>query len=554
MSLDRPLAVDPAVTKATWIGLVILVAGALAYTSLLTGGQRLFDNDYDWIASAGAGWVHILGQILDPIPEDWGFQHRPVQVLCVKVLHALFGYSPAPYYAFKGLLFAAAVGGIVLFCLSAGFGSAVAFTASGVFALSAPDFASVLWVSDFELLAQLFILAALGGFLALERGELGTRAGFRLYLGQTVIFLLTLLGHRAKGSAKLVPLFILGYLLISNRKALVRYLPLLVLIIVTIVPVFHLLEDPVPPFAPFSEDRSQGWMWKPANLTTLSVLLVGNAHPVTGTAGPDGVHSLLGVLCPVLLWASLGAALWLYRGRSELAPLPRKARNAAILTGVWLVVVIASFASFPRLPVDFMARYVAGALVPASILVALLLGRAATALSASRAVPLLALVVVGHGLVNFGHTRTIRESLGQIMIVYDRARAAIAETVQDADVLLLGFPYSYNRPLTDGNRYIQDLDSGLDVGPSRPLYALVPDAGQVNRVDHRSTLQRLLPALRMSPERGPGYRVDVRPVRTFHGLTDGIYDRWIYRSTESFLAVLYHVALEPIDPNKGIGQ
>ncbi|MDA0747643.1 MAG: hypothetical protein O2954_14065, partial [bacterium] len=131
----------------TWPGLLLLGTAVFAFFSVLTQGLFLFDNDYDWIAYAGAEWTNILGRIFRPIPTTWGFQERPVQELCFKILSTAFGYSATPYYAFKGLSLAGTTCGIALFCLRAGLTRQIAFSAAALFALSGPVFPSALWVS-----------------------------------------------------------------------------------------------------------------------------------------------------------------------------------------------------------------------------------------------------------------------------------------------------------------------------------------------------------------------------------------------------------------------
>jgi len=538
--------------------MALLGLAAFVYLGLLTQGERLFDNDYDWIAAAQVGWLEILGRIGMPIPESWGFQDRPVQVLCFKILHTTFGYSPAPYYAFKALLLAGVACGIALFCLRTGLGLRAGLAAAGIFALSGPVFSSALWVSDFELLAQIFILAAFGLFLALEQQDFYRTNRLKFYLYQAGILICSLLGHRTKGSAKLIPVILLVYLVTYRRNALKRYLPLLVLIALTIVPVFALLSDPVPPFAPFSEDRSQGWMWRPANLETLSMLLVGNARLLTGVSGVEPAYSLLGVLCPVLFWTTSGGIGFILYRRRKIRPLTPPERAAAIFVAIWLAVVMVSFSAFPRLPLGFMSRYVTGALAPAGILIALVFSRAAAALPAgwkSRAIPVIALIVLTHGAVNFRYVRDARETLGQLMIAYDRARISISESIRNANVLMLDLPFSYNRPLDDGNHYIKRLGRTLNIDLSRPLYVLVQHGGDAKKIDHLPLVRKIRQALRVLPAKDvAGYRVGIRPVRAFHGLTDTLYDRWIHRSMNSALAVLYHITLDPMDLQKGIGQ
>ena len=243
---------------------ILLCLGAFAYAGTVLGSLRLFDNDYDWINQAqDAGWFQILADIFRPIPERWGFQDRPVQVLCFKFLFGFSGYSPGAYYTFKAALFAAVCIGIMRLSLALGLDRRSSILAGVIFAVSGPGQASALWVSDFELLAEILMLAAFGLFWRILNSD-PAASRVKEFRNQAMFVMLAVVAHRTKGSAKLIPAIVLIYLFLYRRDQVRRFLPALVLISLTIVPVFALISDPIPPFAPFAEDRSQGWMWKPA--------------------------------------------------------------------------------------------------------------------------------------------------------------------------------------------------------------------------------------------------------------------------------------------------
>ena len=184
-------------------------------------------------------------------------------------------------------------------------GKTAAILTASIFALSTSGHASALWVSDFELLAEILILAAFGVFWRTLNSEPHTRTNE--FLSQAMFVLLSVVAHRTKGSAKLIPGIVLIYLFLYRRDQIRRFLPSVALILLTIVPAFSVISNPVPPFAPFAEDQSQGWKWKPANFETLSTIVAGNFHPIYGTSGPDIAYSILSVLAPALLWAGVGA-------------------------------------------------------------------------------------------------------------------------------------------------------------------------------------------------------------------------------------------------------
>ena len=286
----------------------------------------------------------------------------------------------------------------------------------------------------------------------------------------------------------------------------------------------------------------------------LGVLLFGNVHLIHGISEGGAAHSLLGALSPVLLWCGILAGGLLLSRRRVVCGISHRERATVPLVGIWFTATVVSFSAFPRLPAEFMARYVTVALVPASILLGVLFARSAMALPnrlRSAAVPVLAAVVIGHGLTGFDQARYTRDFIGQIIVAYDRAREDIARTVRNSDVFLLDFTYGYNRPIQDGNRYIPITGRPVRVNAARPLYVLVHHEGEGSRIDYTRPARRIASALEGLLEGTAGHRVGLQPVGDYHGLTDGLYDRWIYRSPRSSHAILYRIRLDPIDHQEG---
>lgn len=532
-STDRRL-----VDLLTWLRttgpFLLLGFGAFAYAGTLLSGLRLFDNDYDWINQArDTGWLALAGDILRPIPESWGFQDRPVQVLVFKGLYGLFAQTAAGYYAFKAFLLAAVAVGITRLARTLHFGTSTALLAGAIFALSSPAHASALWVSDFELLAEVLILAALGQFWRMLESPASDRVSE--WLNQVMFVLLAVVAHRTKGSAKLIPAIVLIYLFLYRRDQIRRFVPALALILLTIVPVSQVISEPLPPFAPFAEDQSQGWMWKPANTGTLATLVLGNFHPLWGTTGPEIAFSLLAVLSPALLWAMVAGAAYLAasRGKSCFTP-------ATGLLTVWAAVAILSYASFPRLPEGFMARYVVVALVPVSLLIA----RIVTESFRDRRKVVVGLAVTTllsvHAAYNFESTRHLRDTLGQVIVAYDQAREYISTRIQDSNVLIIGFSYGYNRERVDTNTYHREKLRLHSFGDVERIHVLVRTDQNLDAIEHQSTIQDIRKSVSL-PRVDGKVRVNVRPIEMFPGLTDSFYDKHIYRSRQSFAGILYEM-------------
>ena len=514
------------------------------YLLFYVQGFRFFDNDYDWINQARAtSWLAGCYDLLRPIPEDWGFQFRPGQVFVTKTLLAVFGEHAPVFYIFKCLSAGAVATGIAGFLRLAGEHWKTAVVAAAIFGLSTATLASAMWVSDFELVAQILTLAAMGAFWFAHERDRGHTAWPHTVLRHALVALLLILAHRTKGSAKILPIVLMAYLAIWRRDQFWKWLPAMGCVGLTIVPLLTLLENPIPPFAPFSEDLSQGWMWKPANLGTLGILLIGNAHLLYGTQDGLVAYSLLANLFPWLLWpAILAIAVWIRSNDRRIRPLTG-------FLGIWLFAALVAYSAYPRLPHGFMARYVVVALVPASILVALAISRLADHVRPTRrktAALVVGLVLLGHGVAQSESNRYQRETLGQAIVAYDRARTAIASEIRDADVVILGFEYGYNRERVDTNRYHDGPYKTANVLQAKPLYILVRSEQDVDRPRYDDGIREIQSDVAFEKPAEGQLKVGIRPVAMYDGLTNSIYDRLFYRSRLSFVGLLYQVTYEPM--------
>jgi hypothetical protein len=529
---------DQLAAAQTWLrdygaGLAVGLAAFLFAGGVLSG-LRLFDNDYDWINQAqDAGLLQLLGDILRPIPERWGFQDRPTQTLVFRLIYGAVGYSAFSFYTFKAALFGGVCFGITRLSITLGLGHRASVLAGTIFALSSSGQASALWVSDFELLTEILILAAFGIFWRILHSV--PKSKIEECLNQAMFVLISVAAHRTKGSAKLIPAIVFLYLILYRRDQIRRFLPSLALIALTIIPVFSVFDDPIPPFAPFAEDHSQGWMWKPANLQTLGTLVVGNFHPFFGTSGPNIIaFSMLSVLAPAVLWSTGLAFIYLML----------RSRKSFSLTGwrflcIWAAISIASYTAFPRLPEGFMARYIVVGLVPVSMLIGLILDQASRRFTAKVAWPALGCILMMHAATNLSSTRYLRDTLGQVIVAYDQAREHISTQVTDSDVLVIGFDYGYHRRVSDSNRYHKE-SLRIDKPGSGSFHVLIRTDQNLDAIEHESTIQQIQRSVRF-PAADGRMKVGIRPVRTFSGLTSSFYDRHVYGMRQSFAGILYKV-------------
>ena len=198
----------------------ILAGAAVAF--FFTQGLPLWNDDYtQWIAQAQGSLVTLIARILLPItwaPESWGDSDRPVEVLVYKILHGVFGHWGTGYFFIKSLGFGALCWTMRRWMRKLGVSHAISWLALGIFALSANGVASLIWLSDFGVCAQLILALVL--LEAASDLHLLTPSSARFKRAFALFFGLVYFGSKIRGDLRLAPLILLTHLYFYDRKRL----------------------------------------------------------------------------------------------------------------------------------------------------------------------------------------------------------------------------------------------------------------------------------------------------------------------------------------------
>lgn len=496
---------------------------ALAWFAFWLWGQRFYDDDwFRWLnPGRQLGWGEVLGQLLRPFPPDWGFLDRPAVMLSFKLSDSLFGPVAWPLFAAKAVVAAALTG--LLFAATrelasrAGASSRGATVGAGLaaalFATAEPTFASLAWASDSDLVAQLCVAASLLLYLRLLERDEGRRWPLLLLL-----FTVALVGYKTKGTAKIIPLVLIGHLAWTARDRLRAFAPLLLGLMLVLVPWGRLLQEPLPFLVDFGGDEQREWFyWRSANVESFTSLTLGGglrAWPFGARTGL--VFGLLEILSPFGL-----AALALAIGVGIRRLLGGASRPAKLLL-VWLTLGLLLFSGYPRIPDHLLSRYLAGFFVPLSCLlgacVAVGLSRAGVArwLAIGAVAALLLQCAAG-----FADTSTRKRSWGCQVAVADLARGELEAGLRGATVGLLDLPDTGWVETGNGNRY-ETIESGR------------PDAAtRLRRLARSPGGARLLTARPLAPGGGWDLEREIRPAWSLHrrlvGPPLGPCERYVYR-------------------------
>lgn len=455
---------------------------ALAWFGFWLWGQRFYDDDYTRWLNPGRqlGWGELTWQLLRPFPPDWGFLDRPGVMASFKLSDSLFGPVAWPLFAARAVLAAALVG--LLFAAARELASRAgaeprratvgAALAALLFATSEPVFASLAWASDSDLVAQLAVaLALLIWLAALERQE---RRWPLLLLLLAVAFL----GHKTKGTAKIVPLVLIGHLAWTARDRVRALAPVLAVLLVVLVPWGRLFADPLPFLVDFGGDGSREWFyWRSANAESFTSLVVGGGLRAWPFGAREGlVSGLLEVLSPYGLTA---IALALVVGLRRL--LGGSAGGPTRLLLVWLALGLLLFSGYPHIPDHLLSRYLAGFLVPLSCLAGAAVGVGLGRSGATRGLAIAAgVALLLQAAAGFGDTSARKRSWACQVTVTDLARQQLEEGLRGATIGLLDLPDTGYVATGSGNRY--ETISSTDPNASARLLRLTRSMGPVRLV------------------------------------------------------------------------
>jgi hypothetical protein len=441
--------------------LLALFLLSLGWALIASHGVALWDDDY-------AGWFRyalpkstprLILEWLSPIPtrtEGWAFQNRPAQALAYKLIHALFGYRAAVFFAVKSCFWAGLVTLDCAWVLRVG-RSRIAALLPALLLLTSPSvMASFIWHADYGLLAECALSGGLLWCFILWESDAP-----RKWLP---VFFLIYLGYGTKAHVKCIPVILLAYQALFIDKPRRRYwLPLAALALA--IPWSPRLLGQSAPFWPGSGGSPVRWMTQEWSVRRIA------AHVAAGFSfwPRELPHSLSEELGPALL--PLGAlAVALIAKRTQLAPHVKRALGLVLL---WIAAVAAVMGALPDLPPYFSVRYGLLLLSPVGVLAGLALSQAWPWLEGRRWLALpgaaaLALSLWCNGALAVGY----RDSLGGVTRAVDAAYAYVDSQGDGAPLLLLpgflGFDYRADSSIISRRRVVGSLAEAEGLAPLHP--------------------------------------------------------------------------------------
>lgn len=415
--------------------LLAVAAFALLWALFWLHSQRMYDDDYGrWLNPAqDLRWGQVIGSLLRPFPPDWGFLDRPAVMLGFKLGQGLVDATSGLWFVGKAAIFS---GLVVLLAMlarrllgSVGVRGRAATIGTSVcvalFVTAEPVFASLLWLSDMEVGAQLAVVAALLLYLR----ALGTEPR-RMEL--VLLVLVAFVGFKFKATAKLIPLLLIAHLLLFERGRWRAFLPAIGLLVAACVPWGALAETPLPPMVDYGGER-EWFYWRPANMQAVGGLLWGGGLHLNPFGEPTALPTgLAETWAPVGLVLSLWGA-WI-AGKHALAG-DRPSR----LILVWLALLLVTLSIAPDIPGHLLGRYLFAVHLPLALLAGLAVGRAWGELP--RWLVGLALAAVLFQVVaNTRHTQNRKRSQGCQMMIADRTAERIHAEFSGRTAFFVGLP------------------------------------------------------------------------------------------------------------------
>ncbi len=238
---------------------IVIISILIFILSLLYGTTYAYGSYFDTHGWQDFEFIHdavemdlktMVGDLLFPGLDFFrgahaqGVRTRIVEAFVLKGIHAFFGWEPFPYFFFK-VLFIAGTSTIVFLFLYESTSSRFFATSGAFFFISLPSvFSSLLFMYDFGIIAEFFIILSFFLFLKYEMHEeklsLRNRVGI-LYL--FILSLITLLGLKTKASTLIIPAVLFLYLLLFMRKRITFYIPYFIFAFLFINPLYPLFHD-----------------------------------------------------------------------------------------------------------------------------------------------------------------------------------------------------------------------------------------------------------------------------------------------------------------------
>jgi len=355
--------------SSKWLALMIGIGlAAVFYILFLTQGvPLLIEAEFPFGLSDRfqnyKSTAEIISRMTKFIPSDLGYYDRPVRVLLFRMAYPFLGLNPFGYYLIRAILAAS----IVLLIINLLKGKGWMSICAGLFYLFAPPtFLQIKDLPDIALVVEFLIFSCFYIFLRIYNDDNLKKNRIIFYSLQILIIFLSLIANGAKGNARIIPLVLLFFVIFDNRRKLLSFLPLILLLFLNISPLDHFLRGPkglqqLAAELPYGIDFSK--IYQVVVFNTTHNTFFGNS--LMGVAGILNILLIAGVM-----------VYFFRKGLSERFPLifaqhksSKQDRTLAIFAGVWLFWTIA---------ISILYSYVEpqrliNSLVPAAILIFLFL-------------------------------------------------------------------------------------------------------------------------------------------------------------------------------------
>jgi hypothetical protein len=354
-----------------YLPLIIFVLTVLFYSILTQGLPFTLQNgdDLTWIklgqeTSFGTIAKYIFFSQTDVI-SGGGLNavDRPVRVLLVKIVITLFGNNPAAFYFMTSLFFGGVA--LLLFILFKMFTNNdwIAFSCSIFYVVIPGVIKNVIWIAEFDIVAQFFLLTF---FILFLRDFSRKQSSWKI---QMILFLSGLLAIKTKVTAIIIPFVLFVYVLLLNKRKLKQYILLFSILLLF--------------FIPFGSTGSSSDTLLD-NFSIKNIYELGVLNPLGGFGPenellifsptlwlkvvPSSLLSSLGFAIPWFLLLTLMVLFLFYD--LKITSLVGKERGI-LFSGIWLGVILFFYGFSPFRDL----RYLTGALIPLSMIVFFLLNK-----------------------------------------------------------------------------------------------------------------------------------------------------------------------------------
>lgn len=253
MRNEQELRVEQKEEKSLLLPCLLLFIFGLLYVTTYACGLY-FDThgkqDFEFIQDAADLKIGtMVGDLFFPGLDFFrgahaqGVQTRIVEAFVLKGIHALFDWEPFPYFFFKGIFIALTT--VILFILLHRSTKSTFFAVLGsLFFMSVPSvFSSLLFMYDFGIIAEFFIIVAFLLFVQYELGKERIKAKGIQWKYIIALCLITLFGLKTKVSTVIIPVVIFIYLFLFMRKKFLSYSPYFIFAFLFINPFYPLFHD-----------------------------------------------------------------------------------------------------------------------------------------------------------------------------------------------------------------------------------------------------------------------------------------------------------------------